>query len=166
MIMKRPMNTQSEKGQSLLELAVVLVFILILLAGVVDLGRMMYEYLTMRDAAQEGAGYGAIYPNDCNHLITRVMQNLPDDNYAVQIQITDVHGTAGTVTCDAAVANDYAAGRSALPYFGCMGNTLTVIIDHSTEITMPFLSAFTGPTVPMHVVIEDRIVRPGCSSTP
>ena len=58
--MKHRMDRRSEKGQSLVELALIIVFVLIILAGVVDLGRMMYEYLTMRDAAQEGAGYAAI----------------------------------------------------------------------------------------------------------
>ncbi len=153
-------NHSSEKGQSLLELALVLVFLLILLAGVIDLGRMMYEYLTMRDAAQEGAGYGAVYPNDCAHLNDRVMQNLPDGNYTVAIKITDINGGTGWVSCTDALITDY--DGSDLPYYGCMGNIITVSIDHSTQITMPFISAFTGPTIPMHVEIEDRIVRPAC----
>lgn len=151
---------RSEKGQSLLELSVVMVFLLILLAGVVDLGRIMYEYLTMRDAAQEGAGYGAVFPNDCNHIFDRVMQNLPDANYTVSITITDVNGGTGTVTCSDAVSVDYSG--SDLPYYGCAGNRITVILDHTTDITMPFISAFTGQSIPMHVEIADRIVRPAC----
>ncbi len=153
--MNRQKKLQSEKGQSLLELALVLVFLLILLAGVIDLGRMMYEYLTMRDAAQEGAGYAAVFPNDCNHVVDRVMQNLPDNNYTVSI---DVDG----IDCASAVANDYAAGKTA-PDYGCAGKTVTVMIDHTTQITMPLISAFTGTSIPMHVAIEDRIVRPACA---
>ncbi len=157
--MKRPItHHHSENGQSLLELALVLVFLLILLAGVIDLGRMMYEYLTMRDAAQEGAGYGAVFPNDCAHILSRVMQNLPDANYSVAIEIEGL-------SCAEASNHDYAPGKTA-PDYGCAGNTITIIIDHNTEITMPLLSAYTGPTVPMHVEIQDRIVRPACSSTP
>jgi Flp pilus assembly protein TadG len=157
--MKKPITKQSEKGQSLLELALVLVFLLILLAGVIDLGRMMYEYLTMRDAAQEGAGYAAVFPNDCAHIAARVMQNLPDDNYTVNIEI-------GGLDCAAASANDYASGKTA-PDYGCAGKTATIIIDHTTEITMPFLGEFIPDgSVPMHVEIQDRIVRPACSSTP
>ncbi len=156
--MTRPIHKQYESGQSLLELALVLVFLLILLAGVVDLGRMMYEYLTMRDAAQEGAGYGAVFPNDCDHIVDRVMQNLPDANYTVSIYIDGIG-------CADASTNDYAPGKSA-PDHGCAGNMIAVILDHNTEVTMPLLSAYTGPTVPMHVEIKDRIVRPVCSSTP
>lgn len=157
--MRKNNSTQTERGQSLLELALVLVFLLILLAGVIDLGRMMYEYLTMRDAAQEGAGYGAVFPNSCAQIESRVMQNLPDENYAVSIMVNGI-------SCDAAIAIDYAAGRNKPPYHGCVGNTLTVIVDHTTQITMPLISAFTGNSIPMHVEIDDRIVRPICSDTP
>ncbi len=158
--MKKLNNPSSEKGQSLLELSMVMVVLLILLAGIVDLGRMMYEYLTMRDAAQEGAGYAAVFPADCNHIVDRVMHNLPDSNYSVAVTITDINGGTGTVSCGDAAAADYSG--SDLPYYGCVGNRVTVIIDHTTEITMPFISAFTGTSVPMHVEIADRIVRPAC----
>lgn len=156
--MNRQTNKQTEKGQSLLELSLVLVFLLILLAGIIDLGRIMYEYLTVRDAAQEGAGYAAVFPNDCNHIVDRVMQNLPDNNYTVSIEVDGI-------SCAAAVANDYAAGKTA-PDHGCAGNTVKVTIDHTTDITMPLISAFTGTSIPMHVVLEDRIVRPACYAYP
>lgn len=156
--MNRQTNKQTEKGQSLLELSLVLVFLLILLAGIIDLGRIMYEYLTVRDAAQEGAGYAAVFPNDCNHIVDRVMQNLPDNNYTVSIEVDGI-------SCAAAVANDYAAGKTA-PDHGCAGNTVKVMIDHTTDITMPLISAFTGTSIPMHVVLEDRIVRPACYAYP
>ena len=57
------MKTQgkrSEKGQSLIELAFGIVVLLILLAGIVDIGRLLFFYISMRDAAQEGAVFGQI----------------------------------------------------------------------------------------------------------
>ena len=54
--MKNALNySDSEKGQSMVELAVSVVVLLILLAGVVDLGRLAFYYITLRDAAQEAA---------------------------------------------------------------------------------------------------------------
>src|SRR5574340_68722 len=78
-MMKRSKQSQLEKGQSLVELAIVMVFVLILLAGVVDLGRMMYEFLSMRDAAQEGAAYGVVFPSYCVEMGNRVWANLPEN---------------------------------------------------------------------------------------
>ena len=51
-----------EKGQSLVEFALVLVFLLSLLAGIFDLGRAFFAYIIIRDAAQEGAVFGSIAP--------------------------------------------------------------------------------------------------------
>ena len=52
---KRDSRSNTERGQSLTEFAISLVFLLTLLAGIVDLGRMFFAYIIIRDAAQEGA---------------------------------------------------------------------------------------------------------------
>jgi Flp pilus assembly protein TadG len=157
--MKNKPVRSNEKGQSLVELALMLVFVLVLLAGVVDLGRMMFEYLIMRDAVQEGAGYGMIYPGYCNEIAARVMDNLPDGNYTATV-------TVNGMSCAAAYSADAAAAASGQrPSNGCAGKTLTVGLDHQFEVTMPFLGSFVDPQgdgVPMHVLIDDRIVRPAC----
>ncbi|MHB0967277.1 MAG: TadE/TadG family type IV pilus assembly protein [Bellilinea sp.] len=152
----KKMNRTTEKGQSLMELALVLVFILILLAGVVDLGRMMFEYLTMRDAAQEGAGYGAVYPSYCDQIKSRILENMPSFKNDKDGLIVLVDG----LMCEIAWTADKSLAR---PAHGCEDKEIFVRIDHKFEVTMPLLSAFTGPTVPMHVEIKDRIVRPACN---
>lgn len=45
----------SSAGQSLVELALMFTFLMILLAGVLDFGRMYYVYLALQSSAQEGA---------------------------------------------------------------------------------------------------------------
>lgn len=152
--MNRIKINKREKGQSMVELSLVLIFVLVLMAGVVDLGRMMFEYLTMRDAAQEGAGYGAAYPNYCADIKNRIMTNLPDTSYGVIVAIDDIG-------CESAWAVDK---ELALPTHGCEGKDILVSISHSFAVTTPLLSAFTGPNVPMHVEITSRIVRPSCSN--
>ena len=70
---------KSERGQSLVELAVVIVIMLILLAGVIDLGRVVFEYMTMADAAHIA-------------MLDRLTRQL-DPNDPVNIQFTS--GTTG-----------------------------------------------------------------------
>jgi Flp pilus assembly protein TadG len=60
-----------EKGQALMELAVSITVLFIIVAGVVDIGRMLFHYITMRDAAQEAAAYGSIYPTHCDQIRDR-----------------------------------------------------------------------------------------------
>jgi hypothetical protein len=69
---KKPQCKRSEKGQSLIELAFGLVILLVLLAGIVDIGRMLFFYISLRDAAQEGAVFGQISPRSCAQITSRV----------------------------------------------------------------------------------------------
>jgi Flp pilus assembly protein TadG len=62
-------TSPQEKGQSLLEMAFATVVLLILLAGIVDLGRLFFTYVALRDAAQEGAVFASVCPPyDPNNL--------------------------------------------------------------------------------------------------
>jgi Flp pilus assembly protein TadG len=53
----------SERGQSLVELTLTFMILLVLLGGVLDLGRALFTFVALRDAAQEGAVYGSIQPD-------------------------------------------------------------------------------------------------------
>ena len=66
--MKQKNRKKFENGQSLTEFAVSITFIILILSGIVDLGRAYFTYISLRDAAQEGAIYGSINPLDCNKI--------------------------------------------------------------------------------------------------
>jgi Flp pilus assembly protein TadG len=63
-----------EKGQSLVEVALVLPVVLVILAIVLDLGRLYYVAVALTDAAGEGATYAAINPADTTGAITRAQE--------------------------------------------------------------------------------------------
>jgi uncharacterized membrane protein len=63
-----------EKGQSLTEMALVLPVVLVILAVVLDLGRLYYITVALTDAAGEGATYAAINPKDTTGAITRAQE--------------------------------------------------------------------------------------------
>ena len=50
----------SDKGQSLVELAVSLTILIYLLSGAIEFGIAFFQYVQLRDAAQEGALYGSV----------------------------------------------------------------------------------------------------------
>jgi Flp pilus assembly protein TadG len=74
--MKHRRKEQKEKGQSLLELALILPLLIIILAGVLDLGRLYYAYVAVTDAAAEGASYAAIHPeqSDRDEVLQRAQE--------------------------------------------------------------------------------------------
>lgn len=52
-------RAQEKKGQSLVELAMVLTILLTLLTGVVEFGNLLNQYVTVVDAAREGSRFGS-----------------------------------------------------------------------------------------------------------
>jgi len=52
-------HTKKSRGQSLVELALVVPILLLLFAGAADFGRVFYAYVAIENAAKEGALYGS-----------------------------------------------------------------------------------------------------------
>lgn len=57
-----PRAAQLERGQSLVEMAIGMVVVLIILLGLLDLGRAYFLYVALEDAASEAALYLSLYP--------------------------------------------------------------------------------------------------------
>jgi len=134
---------RSERGQSLIELAISFTFLMILLAGAVDLGRGFFTWLAMRDAAQEGASYGSINPTDVLGMQDRVWDNMEQ---IVGDPSSDIVVNISVITQP------------------CLGNTIQVDVNYPNfTITMPFLGAVLGSqTLPIHATVNDTILTPTC----
>ena len=78
----------TRSAQGVVELALALPVLLLLLLGTIDIGRVFFDYVQLRNGAREGAGYGARLPNDTAGIIARVQ------NHGVP------SGTSVTVSCD------------------------------------------------------------------
>lgn len=63
---------KEERGQSLVEMAILLPLLLLLMIGLLDLGRAYYVIVALRDAADEGASYASIAPTDVSGVQARV----------------------------------------------------------------------------------------------
>jgi Flp pilus assembly protein TadG len=60
------------RGQALVELTLVLPLLLLMLMGVVDVGRIVFTYLALEDAVQEGALYASYEPAQASAIVARV----------------------------------------------------------------------------------------------
>ncbi len=145
--MRKKMNSQQiEKGQSMVELALTITILMILLAGVIDMGRAFFTYMAMRDAAQEGAAYGSVNPFDEAGIRSRVWDNLdqvvpdpehPEDSMDIQIQYNGPK---------------------------CLGNEIIIYVDYPDfPLAMPFLGwILNSQTIAIHATIKDNILNPAC----
>jgi Flp pilus assembly protein TadG len=119
---------KKEKGQSLVEFALLLPILLIILIGVIDLGRMYYAYVVITDAAAEGATYAAINPNDVTEIENRARSVCGDIAAGVQ---------SVEVTCP--TCPDTASG-----------DIVTVSINYDYIVLTPFMDVlFEEGTVPL-----------------
>lgn len=139
---KREELPRSERGQSMVELSVSLVFLLVLIAGVVDLGRAFFTYIALRDAAQEGALYGSLNPTDTTAIAQRANAVLADRANPGDVTVTST--TTGTCSDGS--------------------NSIDVEVTYSNfPITMPFLGAFVGSqSFDITARATDTILSPPC----
>lgn len=93
------------KGQSMVELALALPTLLLLVLGIVDVGRVFIGYIEMRNAVFEGARYGSSVPTDTAGIKQAVFDhgvpsgtNVPDPTFGGQTPIAIGSNSTITVT--------------------------------------------------------------------
>ena len=165
---------RSERGQSLGELSIVMTIVLVLLAGVADGGRAIFTYISLRDAAQEGALFGSfafsqagtssslIDPGTaCIQIAARVLQNsdTPVDlsaDASVSVQIAQDGNPGVWVDCTAAI-----------PIQPCVDDHIRVMVTYPNfTVSTPFLGALIGTqTVSISASVQDSILAPAGSQT-
>ena len=126
------------KGQSLVELAVGMVFILLLLSGVAEFGIAFFQYIQLRDAAQEGGLNGAICQNN-EEIYQRVVSS---SNSPINLRENP------DVLVDIAYSN--VPPRE--------GDGVTVTVSYRHKVFMPFLSAITGEYLNLNASVTDTIL--------
>jgi Flp pilus assembly protein TadG len=123
-------HAPGERGQSLIEFAFMSIVIVILLLGILDLGRVYFSFLALQDAAGEGANYGSVYPTrvtgtDAYNITYRVRNSAPD-GLMVDLQSATVNvQTTGTTP----------------------GSQITVTVTADYRILTPFIGTIVGSQI-------------------
>jgi Flp pilus assembly protein TadG len=142
---------KSERGQSLVELAISLVILLYLLSGAVEFGIIFFQYVQLRDAAQEGALYGSINPPSSaadTAKITAIQTRARNASSSPIDLVNDPLVTVNVVVTD---------GKY------CEGGSLEVTATYRHHIFMPFMPQLIGRDfVDLHAMVTDTILTPIC----
>ena len=151
----------TENGQSMVEFAVSAILIFTLLVGVADFGRAFFTYLTMRDAAQEGAVFGSICPLHTAAIESRVRDaserpvDLSDTTH-VTVSCIYVYDVNGDGYIDA--ADTFPACGTITPVPG-QGIKVRVVYD-DFQITTPLLGSILGSqSLTLRTEVQDTILR-------
>jgi len=153
---QRFLLVKTEKGQSLVELAISLTVLLILLTGTIDFGIALFHYIAMSEAAQEGALVGSINPPprsgswDCpNPYIARICDRVINATSEEGL-INKMYDSGMTISVSA-------------PDKACEGFKLTVTLSYDYPLSMPFLGAALGSDhLTLKTSATDTILTPDC----
>lgn len=145
--MKKTFRPKLQSGQSLVEMAISLMVILLLLVGAVEFALALFQYVTIRDAAQEGAVYASFTPDDEDGIKFRVqaaasdvLAELPEEDILVTVNGDDCEGLSGGTP-----------------------NSITVEIDYPHQIMLPLVGPMIGSdTINLHAEVTNTILQPTC----
>lgn len=82
---------REDRGQALVELALVSVLLLLLLLGVVDFGRAFNNYIIITNAAREGARYASRFPQYAQGILDATIQEA--ENSGITLAEEDIYIT-------------------------------------------------------------------------
>ncbi|MBM4430362.1 MAG: pilus assembly protein, partial [Chloroflexi bacterium] len=92
-------RSQRERGDGLVELAIILPVLMLMLIAILDLGRAVYAYSVVANCAREGARYGVIYP-DSTSAIVAVVHNAAVGLDPAQMTVAVDRPGASTIQVD------------------------------------------------------------------
>ncbi|HJR80340.1 MAG TPA: TadE/TadG family type IV pilus assembly protein [Anaerolineales bacterium] len=146
-----------ERGQSLVELGISLLILVYLLSGAVEFGVLFFQFVQLRDAAQEGALYGSTNPSNVNGITDRIKFS---SNSPLKL---DELVTSGDVTITISI--DGIPSTDANYYtVDCENHGIQVVVGYDHRIFMPFMAALLGrsadPTIPLSASVTDTILTP------
>ncbi|MCM8710241.1 pilus assembly protein [Clostridium sp. SYSU_GA19001] len=126
-------NLKNKKGQALVEFAIILPLLLLLIMGIVQFSMIINSYLSIQNAAREGARAGILGSSDIEikNIIKAVSPSLEASNLTVTITPTE-------------------SSRKS-------GDTLTVKIDYNYPLIVPIISSIFNDVVTLSTHISMRI---------
>lgn len=168
------LHRPAQRGQSLVELAISLTVMLLLLSGAVTFGMALFSFVSIRDAAGEGALYGSITPYEdlsptgYNNGDPVNWQKICDRVKAATTSPVNLNSFTCTHDGAASHANnniDVVAIDKPCegPSTGGGANAVKVMIDYYYPIIMPYIGGIVGSqTIHLRASVTDTILSPRC----
>jgi hypothetical protein len=129
------MLRKGQKGQSMVEMALAMPLLILILAGILDLGRAYFTYVALSDAAAEGAAYAAQHPEDTIQIVERAVDN---SNGLVVLAPEMVSVESGDMVS---------------------GNPITVTVEYNYQLLTPIISSFfDGGVLIMEATVSQPII--------
>ncbi|HHX22955.1 MAG: TadE/TadG family type IV pilus assembly protein [Tepidanaerobacteraceae bacterium] len=110
---------KTQRGQTLVELALVLPIIVLILFGILEFGRIFHSYIVITNAAREGVRLGAVGKPD-EEIISRIREVAPLHEADTRLKVTKLEP-------------DQSARTPGLP--------MTIEVTYDVELVTPLFSS-------------------------
>jgi Flp pilus assembly protein TadG len=159
--MKRFMR---ERGQSLVELGVSLLILLYLLSGAAEFGVLFFQFVQLRDAAQEGALYGSMNPYVDSSADGKFTVGEPVNQAGIEARVRAASSSPIDLTnSDPVTGVTVVASSSDGSNMFCEGHGIQVTVSFNHHIFMPFIPQILNKTdIPLSATVVDTILTPLC----
>jgi hypothetical protein len=114
----------------------------------VELSLALFEYVTIRDAAQEGALFASVNPRDTTNIKNRVIDAANDG-----VDLTTAN-TLISITSNGSYCEGLNPGGAPI--------TITIRITRPHQVIMPLIGAFIGQQINMSASATNTILQPAC----
>lgn len=126
------------RGQTLVEVALVLPLLVVLIAGIFDFGRAIYGYNTVLNSSREAARLAIV-----DQSASAVEQKAIDHSVGLGLEASDVDLDFRTVTN----LNTPGSCNSKLGTPEIVGCVAVVRVQYSYEASVPVITALVGPII-------------------
>jgi hypothetical protein len=145
-----PSRRPRTPGQALVEFALVIPFFLLVLFGIIDMSRFVYDSNALNEAAREGARQGTVAwrPVDCNGLgrVECVKALIQHRITAVGVTSSDITVICYHIPSNGMPPSDGAQADTCGPkWLG--GDLVRVQISTRFSLVTPLIAQFLAPTV-------------------
>jgi|LGVF01.2.fsa_nt_gb Flp pilus assembly protein TadG len=125
------MKFKSEKGQSLVEFALLIPLLILILMAIIEFGFMFNAYITISNASREGARLGSLGGSDA-----AVTERVAD---------TTDHLNQGDMTV------------TVTPALRSRGDMITVEVNYDYQLITPIIAAVLNPIIDLEVTTKMRV---------
>ena len=139
-------RSANERGNSLVEIALVLPVLLVLFLGIIEVAFLLFAHVQVANAAREGARYGSLcrLNDNCDNLSTVVQDTVFSE--AQFLNMTDIGAGGNTAVV---------VQPSTLSSVPAVGDPITVTVTYN--YSPPFISNYV-PMFPTQIPVEHTLV--------
>lgn len=150
---RRHDRIRRSRGQSLVELALIMPIFLLLIAAAIDFGRLFSAYIAIVNATKEGALYGATHPLCDTSAACPNPQNVA---WHVQTETGNLKDAGGSLTPTISCIQ----GTSPVGLAECRdGATYRVGLDYRFRLITPILGSVLSSGITLHAESEASVIN-------